>query len=370
MMWCSLIDLRVATFAPNKEDDIRELCTTVVLDYLLKQSGQYPAWSALDQVLRSFVGVPESMTFPQLDSLLSAANIHSPADVPSLVTLTNLQTQLLTGELGLETIRSGVFFYDPLSPEVPKLPRSFSVFSQRFTMDAWAFSEVTWPSTGNLVFRTRPSCLDVAFSVLSNNSIVPLLASRMVATNGTPFRDGIPYQTNLAAVRNVIDSQNSGAWSNSIYTAWLGAARALSAPTTDSTYPEAMRTQAWAMKNLNTQLASWTELKHDTVLYDSQAYTGDILCSYPAGFVEPRPEFWRAMNALATGAASAIAAMPASGAQPAEIDCLTNFAATLMLTLQDMAERSWPSNPSRRRGKQYDIELHGAEHLLRWIHDV
>jgi uncharacterized protein DUF3160 len=364
MMWCSLIDQRVATFSPNQEDDIRELGTTVVMAYLLQQSGQYPAWSALDQALRGFVGVPESMTFPQLQSLLSAANIHSPADVPDLATLTNLQTRLLTGELGLETIRSGVFFYDPFSPDVPKLPRSFAVFSQRFTMDAWAFSEVTWPSTGNWVFRMRPSCLDVAFAVFGNNSIVPELASRMAATNGAPFRDGLPYQTNLAAVRNVIDGQNSGAWSNCMYTAWLGALRALSSPTTDSEYPEAMRTQAWAMKNLNTQLASWTELKHDTVLYDAQAYSGEILCDYPAGYVEPRPEFWRAMYVLSTVAANAIAALPLSGTitlpgrtpfpptvqydlpavQLAEFSCLTNFA-TQMLVVKDMAERELAQQP-------------------------
>ena len=39
MMWCSLIDLRVATFPPNTEDDERELGTTIILDYLLLKSG-------------------------------------------------------------------------------------------------------------------------------------------------------------------------------------------------------------------------------------------------------------------------------------------------------------------------------------------
>ncbi|HEY3854895.1 MAG TPA: DUF3160 domain-containing protein [Verrucomicrobiae bacterium] len=365
MMWCSLIDLRVATFDPNKENDIRELGTTVILDYLLQQSGQYPAWLALDQALRGFVGVPESMTFPQLESLLSAANIHSPADVTSLDTLTNLQTQLLTGELGVETFSSSVFFYDPFTEDVPKLPRSFAVFSQRFTMDAWAFSQVTYPITGNWNFRMRPSCLDVGFSVFGDNSIAPELASRMMDTNGAPFRDGLPYQTNLAAVRNVIDSQNPGAWTSSMYTAWLGALRALSAPTTDSKYPEVMRTQAWAMKNLNTQMASWTQLKHDTILYDSQAVAGEpILCEYPTGYVEPRPEFWQAMNNLTTLAANAIAALPLSGTitipsqvdpstnvqydlptiQSAEFNCLTNFAAQ-MLVVEDMAQKELAQLP-------------------------
>jgi len=37
------------------------------------------------------------------------------------------------------------------------------------------------------------------------------------------------------------------------------------------------------MKTLNTQLASWTELRHDTVLYAKQPYTASVLCSYPDG---------------------------------------------------------------------------------------
>src|SRR5262249_22526689 len=87
----------------------------------------------------------------------------------------------------------------------------------------------------------------------------------------------------------------------------------LSEPTTDLRFPEAMRTRAWAHKTLNTQLASWTELRHDTVLYARQSSTPLILCFYPAGFVEPRPEFWRRMNLLASSAGSLPAAMPPFG---------------------------------------------------------
>src|SRR5262249_14828678 len=132
-------------------------------------------------------------------------------------------------------------------------------------------------------------------------------------TNGVPFRDGLPYQHNLLAVRRVIDRQDSGIWTNNIYTAWLAALRALSVPTTDTKYPQVMRTRAWAMKTLNTQLASWTELQHDTLLYAKQSYTVPVLCGYPDGFVEPRPEFWQRMQDLASLAANAIAALPLSG---------------------------------------------------------
>jgi hypothetical protein len=367
-MWCSLIDLRLATFYPNQEDDIRELGTALVLHQLLTEFG---AWAGLDQITTAFVGTTDSMTFAQLDDLLAAANIRTLADVPDLATLTNLQTRLLTGELGVEDIRSGVVF-SPLSSDQAKLPRSFTVSGQKFVVDSWAFSQMTYDSilwspadgTNVAVFkgktlRRKPSCLDVAFSIFGNDSVVPELAARMMETNGVIWRDDLPYQRNLTAVRNVIDSQDPGSWTNNTYMAWLGALRALSAPTVDPKYPEAMRTRAWAMKTLNTQLASWSELRHDTLLYAQQSYTSLTTCSYPAGFIEPRPEFWGQMNALATLTASAVAALPLSGTivlpgstvsydlgviKSAQLGCLTNFAAT-MLTLKQMAEEELTQRP-------------------------
>lgn len=328
LMWCGFIDLRLVTYPPNQEDDLRELGTAVVLDYLLKQSRQFTNWSAFDQVTRAFVGRTDSMTFAQLDQLLAAANIHSPADLPDYTALTNLQTRLIAGDLGLQSIASDVLF-SPWGPAELELPRSFTVFGQKFILDSWAFQQVVfdkvlWPSTNttaycgmtNLfgkVIRRKPTCLDVAFSVFGNDQTVPDIVARITSTNGEPFRDGLPYQHNLTAARNVIDTQNDAVWSDNFYTAWLAALRALSSPTTDAQYPEAMRTRAWAMRTLNTQLASWTELRHDTVLYAKQSYTPALLCSYPFGFVEPRPEFWQNMQALADLAASAISSLPLSG---------------------------------------------------------
>ncbi len=377
MMWCGRIDLRLATFPPNQEDDIRELGTAVVINHLLNQSGQFGNWSAIEQITRVFVGITDSMTFAQLGELLAAAGIQSPADVPDLLTLTNLQTRLLTGELGVQSITGDVFF-SPLSPDEVKLPRSFTVCGQKFIMDSWAFTQVVfdkvhWPSDNCVpycgvtnicgkVIRRKPSCLDTAFAVFGNDQVVPDLVARITSTNGEPFRDGLPYQHNLTAARNVIDSQDAAIWTNNIYTAWLAALRALSAPTTDPQYPEAMRNRAWAMKTLNTQLASWTELRHDTLLYAKQSYTPPVVCSYPYGFVEPRPEFWQRMATLADMTAAAISSLPLSGSltvpgragswppfpppvtcdlgtvKASQVAALHNFAAQ-MVTLQGIAEK-------------------------------
>jgi hypothetical protein len=405
MMWCGRIDLRLATFPPNKEDDIRQLGTAIVLNYLLNQAGQYNNWSVIEQVTRAFVGITDSMTFAQLNDLLTSANIHSPADVPDLLTLTNLQIRLLTGELGLPAIK-GDAFYSPLSRDEVKLPRSFTICGQKFALDSWAFSQVVYdsihwsPDDGvniihGKVIRRKPSCLDIAYSVLGNDQTVPDLVARITNTNGVHWRDGLPYQHNLIAVRNVIDSQDAGIWTDNIYTAWLGALRTLSAPTTDAMYPEAMRTRAWAMKTLNTQLASWTELRHDTLLYVQQSYTEKTICGYPAGFVEPRPEFWRRMRTLAEVASNAVAALPLWGPvtvpnrdpnsypgtvtydlgaiRGAQINCFNNFAAQ-MTTLQAIAQKELAQQPLTQAEtnflknvvERYDWYIPGQRYFTGW----
>jgi hypothetical protein len=313
MMWLGRIDFRVA--GGPFDDGVgfhyarpRELGSAIVLNHLLTQAGQFDAWTQVDRLLQTFVGWTDSMTFAQLGDLLTAANIKTLSDIPDVATLELLQTNILQGNLGFQNIRSD-WFVSPFGAQQMVLPRSFTFMGQKFVPDSWALSELVFDSilwSSGKVMRRIPSALDVAFSVLGNSQIVPELAARMTNETGRTFRDGLPYQHNLASVREVIDSQDPAVWGSSIYTAWLDALRGLSAPTTDSRYPEAMRTRAWAMKNLNTQLASWTELRHDTILYAKQSYTGIFACMYPQGFVEPRPEFWQRLHDLALGAATLI----------------------------------------------------------------
>ena len=305
MMWLGRVDLRVA--GDSNQASTRELGTAMVLLQALKDSGHLSQWQEMDRLLQIMVGRVDSMTFSQLDALLQTTSIKSIAAVTSLGDLAAIQLEIEKGELGFQDILSDLY-YSPLSPASVKLPRSFTVMGQRFTMDSWAlgnvvFDKIFWDENGipevkDKVQRRIPSCLDVAFSVLGNSQIVPEIIAR-IQNPGRKYRDGLPYQHNLAAVRQVIDSQSESAWSDNIYNGWLGSLRELSKPTTDSRYPQCMRTHAWAMKSLNTQMASWTQLRHDTILYAKPTSTPVISCSYPSGFVEPVPTFWKKMNLLA-----------------------------------------------------------------------
>lgn len=332
MMWCALADFRYAgysTGAPGSGTNaLRELSGAVALELAMRNAGVFSNWFNFNRTLEMFVGTPDSLTFAQLNGLLVNAGINSPANLATTAALTNLQNQLMTGTLGMQSIPNG-YYYAPLTASQLKLPRSFAFMGQRFAMDSWALSKsvydsIIWdengiPEASDKVMRRVPSALDVAFSVLANSQIVPELAARIMRTNltlasGRDFwRDGRKYQHNLAAVRNVVDSQASGAWTNSIYNHWLACLRLLSEPTTDPKFPEPMRTRAWAMKTLNTQLASWTHLRYATALYVRESYTPIVLCLYPKGYVEPVPAFWSRMKDMAIATRAVLSTLPTNG---------------------------------------------------------
>jgi len=94
-------------------------------------------------------------------------------------------------------------------------------------------------------------------------------------------------------------------WHLNLYWGWLHALKPLlaEAPEGSQTF---MQTEAWADRSLNTALASWAELRHDTILYAKQSYTPGFETTSeppmppppPPGYVEPNPEFFARLLAL------------------------------------------------------------------------
>lgn len=335
MMWCGRTDLRVAggydgTGPPSSG---RELAAAVVLLDLLTAAGKQEAWRQFDHLLQTFVGRADSATFDDLRRITAAAEIDSPAALATDADLSRLADTVLRSDAGAQDIRGDVYV-SPTHAGRVELPRSFTVLGQRFVPDSWATAKVVYDDIrwdGEKVRRRVPSGLDVAFAVLGNSHLTPAVAERI---EGGPhrFRDGLPYQHNLLAVRAVIDGLTPAAWDDTLYMGWLKALRTLSAPA-GGQFPEALRTRAWAMKQANTQLASWAQLRHDTILYAKQSYTSVPGCYYPAGFVEPVVPFWATMEAMATRAADLLAGTPVPPAvkptQAKQVGFFRGFAAQM-----------------------------------------
>jgi hypothetical protein len=150
------------------------------------------------------------------------------------------------------------------------------------------------------------------------------------------------YATQLLAARRYVERQPAARWDASMYNIWLSALAALDDRPEGTRFPEAMRGRAWQTKQLTTQLASWAELRHDTILYAKQSYTGGILCEYPAGYVEPYPAFFSRVARLAELASVQLADQ--QKALPDVATFLARFAA-LTTRLAKLAQKELDGQP-------------------------
>jgi len=75
-----------------------------------------------------------------------------------------------------------------------------------------------------------------------------------------------------------------------------------------------MTTEAYRTKSLNTAMASWAQLRHDTILYAKQSYTPSDSGIRPQpkpvqGYVEPVPEFYARLLTLSRMTSNGLAEM-------------------------------------------------------------
>ncbi|MFW5867424.1 MAG: DUF3160 domain-containing protein, partial [Armatimonadota bacterium] len=112
------------------------------------------------------------------------------------------------------------------------------------------------------------------------------------------------YDEQLATLREEFGEVSREDWNRNLYWSWIHSLRALVTPVGEG-YPNFMQTDAWQDRTLWAALASWAELRHDTILYAKQPYMPVATAmpmpadEPPPGFVEPRPEFYARMLALA-----------------------------------------------------------------------
>ena len=188
--------------------------------------------------------------------------------------------------------------------------KGFRLMGQRFIPDSYMFQNLVFPKVGSYSgteepftlridpnagpIRDPPRGLDV-MAILGSNRARELL-EQLDDSN----YDGYNEQFNL--LEEKFNGFGAAEWNKNLYWGWLYALKPL-LKTFDSGYPTFMQTAAWQDKELTTALASWTELRHDTILYAKQSY-GMATTGLPApepevvGYVEPVPEFYNRLLAL------------------------------------------------------------------------
>lgn len=297
MMWLGRVDLRFLELDVDAGAWVfhpRQLAVSVLLDGAVRASGALADWHRANDLITMLVGPVDYIDFTGVHRLVVD---HDLADADAAATVAGpardaLIADLLAGRYGEQLINSHWLSTDPYSAEPTPLPPSFAFLGQRFIVDSYVMANVVYDTIvhdGVKVPRVLPDPLDVLFA-LGNDQVLPLLADEL---------ERFPYHGALHTLRFLVDYYDDAFWSSNIYNLWLSALRALNEPTRDERFPAAMRTDAWRDKTAHTQLASWAQLRHDTLLYAKQSYTGGVACEHPTGFVEPYPAFFTALEDLA-----------------------------------------------------------------------
>jgi hypothetical protein len=301
MMWLGRADTAFIIHPPNPKSSLevnaqREARSAALMTMVMKESGALAALDRIRSIVDFMVGRADNLTLGHMQTALGNAGLNAPVDLADDARLNTLRNEV--GSLAVQQIRSQVITSPISGQETIPPPQTFQVFGQSFVIDSFALSKVVFDEIlfkGEKQRRLMPSGADV-WAALGNDEAVRLLKPELEKWN---------YSANLLAVRKTIDERSDAAWSQDLYNLWLNALRELD-ETPDGHLPQVMRREPWRRKQLQTQLASWSELRHDTLLYAKQSYSAYPSCGYPAGFVEPYPAFFDRLERFAQRGAELI----------------------------------------------------------------
>ena len=336
MMWLGRTDFLLTpppSDIPWPESDIRRMNQgAYLLQELLDIADARKLLEANDQIITFFIGESDNLTVWEYDDIIEKAGIISATDLLDTEKYDRYYQLIATATAGEQKILSSIFIMDPHSTEPDTLPVSYKLMGQKFIIDSYVFSNVVYDRiihNGKKVKRMMPNPLDAMF-VLGNNDAIELLSEEL---------DEYPYAGALNNLRYLVDAYDDDFWESSLYNIWLQAIRELN-PVEDTTgYPYFMKTSAFRMQKMNTQLASWSQLRHDNLLYAKQSYTGGASCSYPYSYVEPYPEFYGTINRFAREAKLIFAEIPTESGYMSRVNTYFDHLSGTMDTLQIIAEK-------------------------------
>ncbi len=166
----------------------------------------------------------------------------------------------------------------------------FRFMGQRFTIDAAVMQRLVYSSVKAAADgdkRMLPDVLDVPAALGSDTAL------GILEEEGATVYPG--YTEHMEQLRTALAAENKEMWSASLYSGWLNTLRPLLTVKGEG-YPVFMQSEEWRKKGLECFAGSFTELKHDTVLYTKQvmAEMGDAYDENAddRGYVEPEPLVW------------------------------------------------------------------------------
>jgi hypothetical protein len=239
--------------------------------------------------------------------------------------------------------------------EMENVTKGMSVMGQRYVPDSYMLWQLVFPNVGNSSLqRFFPKGLDV-MSALGSKRAEDLLASESMYEN---------YTIQMNKLKEEFSNLPFRQWIQNLYWLWLYSLKPILKPPSEG-IPSFMMTNAWLDKQLVTSLGTWTELRHDTVLYAKQSFTG-YLCETnpPPGYVEPEPCVFARLASLSKMLLDGLQDMSLISIELKEkLSILYNT----LLTLETIAQKELSATPLDETDISF-IKYIG--HRLRWLEKV
>lgn len=159
----------------------------------------------------------------------------------------------------------------------------FRFMGQRYIPDSEILQNMSKP-----IIRPFPKGLDV-MGVLGSDKAYEILTKTY-----DEDKNWAEYPKKFNEMKDKFTTLPEDTWRSNMYYGWLWVLKGFLAPFAKG-YPSFMTGDAWQDKSLNTALASWSELRHDTILYGKQSGAemgGGEETPYVKGYVEPNIEVY------------------------------------------------------------------------------
>jgi len=296
MMWYGRLTFRM------KSDD--EVKSALLITLALNKENNQNSWNKIYEPVNFFVGKSDDITYYQFKDL--AEKVYGTnATIQSVSSDKNKLTSFINETKTLEPpqINSMPIFNAAIQPDREKEIKGFRFMGQRFTIDAAIFQRLVTREVGpkgescaNAPFsdgRMLPKGLDIP-SAMGSDEALNILKAQGETQHAC-------YPENMSKMQTYLSGLPTENWTQNLYWGWLYQLRPL-LDEKGNGYPSFMQNTAWVRKELNTFLGSWSQLKHDTILYAKQVYA-ELGAGGPEekddrGYVEPNPYVYARLASL------------------------------------------------------------------------
>ncbi|MEM3825558.1 MAG: DUF3160 domain-containing protein [Candidatus Bathyarchaeia archaeon] len=295
MMW--LGRMRFALLTDNVIN-VEQTRAGILLTWMVTQNPEiYAVWQRIYEITKFFVGVSDDLTFEDYLAVLDEKEVITPEQLYDGSTIVSIARELLNrNRAKILGTYSETYPWLPQEEELQRIlneTAGLRFMGQRFIPDSYMFQQLVYPQVGTWTHpRLLPKGLDVP-SVLGSD-----LAKQILEKTEAVYKN---YVEQVEKLRKEFAGLSVMNWTRNLYWTWLYTAKTtLQEIPSEAKYPTFMKTQAWSYEKLQTFLGTWTELRHDTILYAKQSYTPFLVWVPPCqiGYVEPYPETYRRMIGL------------------------------------------------------------------------